>query len=226
MILNGNEIKAFAFDMDGTLVCSTWIDYLAWKLLFDDYNIPFHYNEYVKILGVKSSEVIKIKLKVTAGELSDMLERKLKYFKDIVKKTGIETVPYAETFLKEIRNKAFRMALATGARREKFDFVFQNIKFASYFDAFVTGDDVKLGKPDPEIFIKAAKKLGILPSQMVVIEDARNGVQAAKRAGCKCIAITTTTAREDLSDADLIIDSYQALHIEEIMRSIFPKSSH
>lgn len=222
-LVSNYTIKAFIFDMDGTVVNSTWEDYLAWMKLFDQYKIPFTYDEYIGVLGVKSAEVIQMKLGVTPEVLIKLLSQKLEYFKEIIRENGIKAFPYIEDLLIDIRKNNFKIALATGARRDKFNLVFEKIKLGTYFDENITGDEVILGKPNPEIFIKAANKLGLSPSEVVVFEDAENGVQAAKNAGCKCIAITTTTPREKLIDADLIIDSYKSINSENVLRNIFYK---
>ena len=94
--------------------------------------------------------------------------------------------------------------------------VLQLTNLESYFDLFVSGDLVQHSKPAPDIFLYAAKKLDISPEDCVVIEDAASGVKAAKNAGMKCVAITTTHTAELLEEADLVIDSYENLGIETL----------
>ena len=90
----------------------------------------------------------------------------------------------------------------------------------NYFDALVTGDEVSKGKPDAEIFLKATEKLRVLPAECVVVEDAENGVIAAKNANMICIAITTTTGRKNLKAADIIIDSFENLDVHEVLKKL------
>ena len=93
----------------------------------------------------------------------------------------------------------------------------EKFKVADYFDVIVSGDDVKRGKPDPETYLIAVKKLGIRPSQAVVLEDATNGIAAAKAAGCFCIAIKNPyTPKQDLSRADLALDSLADLSLKHL----------
>jgi beta-phosphoglucomutase-like phosphatase (HAD superfamily) len=91
---------------------------------------------------------------------------------------------------------------------------------ADYFDVFVVGEDVENGKPAPDTFLKAAEKLSLPPECCVVVEDAVAGVQAAKSADMRVIALTTTRPREDLTHADLIIDSLADLKPDDFINLI------
>jgi HAD superfamily hydrolase (TIGR01509 family) len=206
------RISAFIFDMDGTLLESTKIDYNAWVMLFGEYGSDFvSFDEYRKLLGVKSIDIIKEYLTLEGDGLDMALKKRLQFIKDIIEEEGLMAVPYAEQFLIDAKNASFKMALATGARQEKMETVLGKVGLGKYFDVIVTGDDVRKGKPDPALFLEAAKRLGIEPSQAIVVEDAENGISAAKNAGMKSIAITTTTPAEELMQADLIINSYKGL---------------
>ena len=89
---------------------------------------------------------------------------------------------------------------------------------------YVNGSDVKNKKPHPELFLVAAERMGIQPVNCVVIEDAPNGVQAAKAAGAKCIAVTNSTNAENLTEADLVCDSLEQLNLE-IIKNLTDKNT-
>jgi beta-phosphoglucomutase-like phosphatase (HAD superfamily) len=108
------------------------------------------------------------------------------------------------------------MALATSSRKMKMKLVMEKLDFLQYFDAIVTGEEVHHSKPAPDIFLLAAKKLDLSTQDCLVIEDAASGVTAAKSAGMKCIAITTTHKEEDLEHADLIIHSFKEINFEQL----------
>lgn len=221
------KVRAFIFDMDGTLVDSTRIDYDAWVRLFNDHNKEFaSYDEYRKLLGVKSSDVLKKYLDLDDNELEKALEKRLEYVKELYDKRGLAPVPHAEEFLKRLKSSSYKLALATGARRDKFEAVLEQVDISVYFDAIVTGDDVHTGKPDPALFLEAAKRLGVPPGEAIVFEDAENGVQAAREAGMYCVAITTTTPRERLKDADLIIDSYKDIDADDLVKKLSNKAEY
>ena len=211
------SIKAIIFDMDGTVIDSTESDYMAWKRIFAEYNTDIAYDEYVKVLGVKSDEILQRFLSLDGEELHKALKRKLHYFNQIIEEQGLASIPHVENFLKQLKDSSLRVALATGARKEKSDYVLDKVNLKRYFETFTTAEDIRNGKPHPEIFLKAAARMNVSPSQCIVVEDAENGVKAAKNAGMHCVAITTTTNRDILKDADLIIDSFRDISIAALL---------
>jgi len=196
-------------DMDGTLIESTEADFLAWKWLFADYNRSFTFQEYMPLLGIKSADVIQARLDLQGDELKNALQRKMNYFKEVVANNGIRTVPFAEAFLKSLKNYHVQIALATSSRREKMGLLMEKVGLLKYFDVIITGEEVQRGKPAPDIFIHAARTMLLNADKCVVIEDAVNGVAAAKNAGMKCIAITTTHSADQLRQADMVIDTFE-----------------
>jgi beta-phosphoglucomutase family hydrolase len=201
-------IKAAIFDMDGTVIDSTESDYLAWKKILEDYKIELSFREYLNVLGAKGSEIVNRYLDLDTSETRHLLDQKEEYFKSLVNEKGLRSIQGVESLLNEIKGLNVKTSLATGAGKEKLDFIFQKVNLRNYFDVVITADDTKVGKPDPEVFLTAAIKLNTLPSDCVVFEDAKNGVKAAKNGGMKCVAIVTTHHPNELQEADLIIKSY------------------
>lgn len=115
--------------------------------------------------------------------------------------------PSTLPMLKKLKADGHTLALASSADQIKID---ANLKTAKIdpqiFSAIISGDDVELKKPHPDIYLAAAKAIGAKPEDCIVVEDALNGIEAAHAAGMKCIAVTTSFKREQLSDADFIID--------------------
>ncbi len=114
----------------------------------------------------------------------------------------------------------FRLAIATSATVELSRAILESAKVPYQKMVYVTGSEITRKKPDPELFLTAASRMGIEPAHCVVIEDAPSGVQAAKAAGAKCIAVTNTTNAENLSEADLICDSLVSVDLETIKKLI------
>ena len=205
--------------MDGTLIETTEADFLAWKRVFADYHKQLAFEEYFPLIGMKSSMVVKSRLSLDEDETKKALSQKMKYFSEIVTERGIQVVPHAIKFLKQLKAEHLKIALATSSRQEKLKLVLQLTDLAPYFDEIITGDLVQKSKPAPDIFLKAAEKLKLKPEECVVIEDAVSGVKAAKNAGMKCVAITTTHTEELLNQADLVVDSYEHLDLQKIYAS-------
>jgi len=217
------HIKGAIFDMDGTLIETTEADYLAWKSVFADYHKELSFEDYFPLIGMKSAIVVQSRLSLDEKETKKALSQKMKYFSEIVTEKGIQVVPYAIKFLKQLEAENLKIALATSSRQEKMKLVLQLTNLTPYFDVIVTGDLVHKSKPAPDIFLKAAEKLQLKPEDCLVIEDAANGVKAAKNAGMKCVAITTTHTKELLQQADMVITSYEDLDLQKIYTELQKK---
>lgn len=216
--------KGVIFDMDGTLLESTEADYRAWEKVFNDYNQELPYEKYVPMLGVKSADVIKNAIGFKdEQDVKRILKEKFDYFVEYINEHPIKPVVAAETFLKSLAHYPVKVALATSSRKEKMQMVLNQLNFLQYFEVIVTGDEVANSKPAPDIFLLAAKRLGLEAADCMVVEDGPVGVAAAKSANMKCLAITETHEAEKLSQADVIIDTYHEADFREICERLMSK---
>jgi beta-phosphoglucomutase family hydrolase len=213
------SVQAVIFDMDGTVVDTTELEYKAWSRMMREQGVEFTHEEYIKVLGAKGSEIVKKHLDWDEDAIQEILQNKEKYFKELVAQHGLELIPGVEKVLQDIQQIPLKMALATGASRKKLEFVLEQLPIGQYFDAMITADDTQTGKPDPEVFLNAAKKLGVPPDSCIVMEDARNGAQAAKKGHMICIAITTTRGKDQLPEADLVVNRYEELDIRDFVEN-------
>jgi len=137
---------------------------------------------------------------------------------------NLDQIPLVENVLDlmaSLRNIGCKLALASSNNEKAVEAVKNKFGLAKYIEVFINGTAVSKGKPHPEIFLTAAKLLGLKPEDCLVIEDSRNGVQAAKAAGMRCIGFQNKNSGEqDLSEADLIVSSYKDLTIETL-RNLF-----
>ena len=121
-----------------------------------------------------------------------------------------------------LAHNEFRLAIATSSTREKSEAVLQSAGIPYERMVYITGSDVTHKKPHPELFATSAQRLKIPPSSCVVIEDAPNGVEAARAAGCKSIAVTNSTSAEKLSLADRVVPGLSEIAIEDVMVMLSP----
>ncbi len=119
-------------------------------------------------------------------------------------------------FLEELRTKNIARAVATSAPPENVEFTLQETNTAQYFDIILDGSSVENSKPHPEIYLKTAETLDYAPESCIVIEDSLSGVESARRAGSRVIAITTTHSRNEISDVDLIIGNFHDLSVNRL----------
>lgn len=121
-------------------------------------------------------------------------------------KEGVEAVRHVIEFIEDASNAGARMAVVTGAPRKEAKHFLELFDIADHFSQIITGEDITLSKPHPEGYLKAAAMLQVAPEDCVVIEDAPNGVKAAKRAGMRCIAVMTSHDPVDLYEADWVVE--------------------
>ena len=183
-------------------------------------------------LGRGAEEYVKAGAKVHGLELTEEQIKKTtqvrqEYFLKILSQEPLPPFPgVLELMDKAMKEKNFRLAIATSGTLEKSRAVLEAANVPYRKMVYINGDHVKNKKPDPELFLLAAERMGIEPADCVVIEDAPNGVQAAKAAGAKCIAVTNSTNAENLSKADLVCESLEQINLDVIkmliQKNIYP----
>lgn len=219
------EPIAFIFDMDGTMIDNMRFHTQAWLRFLDNSGISMTAEEMEHQNHGKIEEIIR---RIFGNHLSDtevkeLGERKESLYRQMYH-PHLHPIAGLETFLKNARTLNIPMAIATSAGQANLDFTINGLGFASYFDAFVGGDDVKQGKPHPETFLLAAQHLNVEPKQCIVFEDTIAGIKAAENAGMKAIAITTIPSQAFASPVVLqVIPNYTSIepaslisHLQEL----------
>lgn len=199
-------IKAVIFDLDGVIVDTAHYHYLAWKRLAKElgFDLTLEQNELLK--GVSRMRSLEIILDLGGIELSEaekerIAHKKNGWFVEYVNEMKPEEIfPGVKELLKSIRSKGLKMGLASSSKNAHAVINLLNIE--NEFDAIVDGTMIIHSKPDPEIFLLAASKLGVIPAECVVFEDAEAGVEAALAAGMKCVGVGSP---EQLGKANLVV---------------------
>lgn len=206
------------WDMDGVLVDTGDFHYQAWRELLPEYGIEFSYDLHQETFGRNNASILSLLLreKLTPELLSEISDLKEARFRAAVRGHA-EPLPGVQTWLERLREGKARQGIASSAPVANIDTLIGELGLRDYFDAIVSGADMP-GKPDPTLFLKVARRLGVPPESCVVVEDAVAGVEAAKRAGMKCIAVTTTNQAESLSAADIVVDRLDALPADAFRR--------
>ena len=211
-----NNIKAVIFDMDGVIADTQTIHNETNAEILQSYGIPLSSKDMSKFAGIPNKKTfadlfkkynVNADVDKAVSEKWDLIKEKTKV---------IKAIPGVLDFIQKLYSNKFKMAIASSSPADFIDHVLLSLKIKDFFTIIINGDEVKKGKPSPDIFLKAAKKLKVKPLDCLVFEDAPAGIQAAKNAGMKCIAITTAHKKEDLSRADKIIDSFSELTIENL----------
>lgn len=160
-------------------------------------------------------------LELTAEQLTQAVNARQENFLDILKKESLPAYPgVLELINAALADENFSVAIATSSTREKSEAVLQSAKIPYERMVYVTGEQVTNKKPHPELFQHAAELLVVPASRCVVIEDAPNGVQSAKAADAKCIAVTNSVTAENLKQADLIVNSLTEVDISVLKEMV------
>ncbi|PWY57060.1 HAD family phosphatase [Legionella qingyii] len=212
---------AIIFDFDGVILDSEPIHYEACCYVLKSLGISIDYSEYMeKYLGLADKDMFPKLLhnegiKISDVETKRLIQQKAEvYIKIINTRNTLPLIVDFEQFIFKIASKINKIAICSGSNRDEISAVLSRVregKLHEYFDAIVTIEDVQSGKPSPEGYLLAAKRLNVIPSRCLVIEDTLHGIKAAKAAGMQVIGLTTTYDRHQFLIADQVITGYRQL---------------
>jgi len=212
-------IRGVLFDMDGVLADSEQYICKAAIMMFAEYGLTVKPIDFKPFVGTGENRYIggvaeKYGLEV---DIVKVKARTYEIYKSIIR-GNLKPLPGAGEMVNRCRNMGLRLALATSADTVKMEANLLEIGIpASTFNAIITGLDVENKKPAPDIYIKAAERIGLKPEECLVVEDAVSGIKAAKSAGCRCLAVTTSFDRTLLYEADWIIENLENVPREALI---------
>ncbi|MCH2133322.1 MAG: HAD family phosphatase [Phycisphaerales bacterium] len=219
--------NAAIFDLDGTLVDTYEAHFAAWRDLSEAIGHDLAESEFAKQFGRTNDPIIR-ELFEMAGrgtpsedEIAELADRKEADFRGIVEHDFPE-MPGATHLVTALQAAGWKLAAGTSAPLANADMFQERLGCGQCFDVMVTGDDVTHGKPDPEVFLLAAQRLGVRPNECVVIEDAGAGVEAARRGGMASVGFCSRgRTREELAAADLVIGDLSELTPDRLSELIY-----
>lgn len=217
-------IQGFIFDLDGVLVDTPDIHYKAWKKLTDLLDIGFTRNEYENLKGLGRTmsfqQILKWNNKVvTSFEFDTFLQQKNSWYLNLISENGNEIVlPGVDTFLKESEKQGLRLAVGSASKNARM--ILEQTGLTHYFEVIFTGNQTSNFKPHPEVFHKVAEYLEISPEELVVFEDSKAGVEAAKSGGFKCVGIGESSF---LKRANLVLNGLDAIHPSQVLEKLNSK---
>jgi beta-phosphoglucomutase len=217
-----NEPRAVLWDLDGVLADTGEFHFQSWMSTLPVYGIPFTPEMFQTIFGMNNKGILTTLLGHPPEDelLMEISERKEHNFRTAIR-GKVDPLPGVKVWLERFKQMGFLQAVASSAPPENIDALVDELKIRAYFGALISGFDLP-GKPDPAVFLKAARELQVPAERCLVIEDAVAGVRAAVSAGMKCVAVTTTNPADLLSDADIVVDHLKALKPEAIERLLPP----
>ena len=210
---------AALFDMDGVIVHTNPYHKKAFKIFLDKHNVSLTDKELKEhIYGRINAEIFPYIFKddYTPEKGKQWADEKEAIFRDLYKEDA-KPVDGLIRFLEELKENNIPAAVGTSAPVENLDFIMDTLDLRSYFEIFLHSADVSTGKPDPEIYLKAAEKLDAAPEMCVVFEDSIAGVKAGLNARMKVVGVGTTHTADELKGADLVIEDFEGLTVEQVL---------
>jgi HAD superfamily hydrolase (TIGR01509 family) len=214
--------RGVLWDLDGTLVDSEEFHWLAWRDTMRPEGVELTYEQFLASFGQRNDRILPAWLgaDVDAARVQRIGDDKEAEYRRLAETRGLTPLPGVREWLSALRASGWKQAIASSAPRANVGMMLRVAGLEGYFDATVSADDVTIGKPDPQIFLKAAEKLGIPPARCVVVEDAAAGVEGARRAGMRSIGVT----KNGRLDADLFVDSLSDLPPDAFDRLLRPSA--
>jgi beta-phosphoglucomutase len=210
--------KAVIFDLDGVIVTTDEFHYQAWKQISEEENLHFNRDINEKLRGVSRSESLKIIIKFSKKDYSEfeqeqLTERKNDIYKKLLKTISAKDIlPGVYPLITKLKEQGIKIAIGSSSKNAKY--ILEKIGLLNLFDAVVDGTDIKRSKPDSEVFLLAAERLGVKVGECVVVEDAEAGIDAALAAGMKAVGVGSALSYPGTELGSL---SLEQMNINEIL---------
>jgi len=209
------------FDWDGVIINSAAQHELSWERLAKECGRTLPEDHFKRGFGMKNEVIIPELLGWTSVpvEIRILSLRKEAIYREVVREQGITALPGVESWLRTLRDAGIACVIASSTHRENITTTLDVLGLGEFFSNIVAAEDVSRGKPDPEVFLTAAKQIGVEPKDAVVFEDALVGIAAAQAAGIRVVAVASTEPKDKLAHADWVVDRMDELSVEQLWES-------
>lgn len=203
---------AVLWDLDGTLLDSEEYHWQSWRDTMAALGRPITRDRFLATFGLRNDEILPrwLGAGATLQEIARVSIEKEELYRKLLREGGVGPLPGAAEWVRKLHTGGWKQAIASSAPKKNVDVVLEVLRLGSFFQAVVSAEDVTQGKPDPQVFLIAAKRLEIQPACCIVVEDAPAGVEAARRAGMRSIGVR----RDGALSADLVVKSLADLPAE------------
>lgn len=197
------------WDLDGTLVDSADLHWRSWRETLAREHVEITYERFLDSFGQKNDGILRRWLgpAATPERIARIDREKESAYRRLVEEVGLTPLPGAADWVRRLRASGWKQAIASSAPRENVTVMLRALGVERELDAIVAAEDVTAGKPDSQVFLRAAERLGLPPDRCIVVEDAAAGVEAARRAGMRSIGVS----RDASLPADLAVSSLAEL---------------
>jgi HAD superfamily hydrolase (TIGR01509 family) len=215
-------IQAVIFDMDGLMIDSESLHKEAWQVTLRHFGYELDEALFAQLVGLRTREdAVLLREHFRLPVMAEVLARQRNDLFLASLPGRVKPMPGLRELIAQVRVRRLRSAVATSGERRYVDAVMRELNLGGVFDAIAVAEDVERGKPAPDVYLLAARRLGLPPAQCLALEDAPNGVLAAKAAGMRCVVVPNEITRSlDLSAADARLPSLLAVrrNLETLIR--------
>ena len=206
-----NKTCGVLWDLDGTVIDSAEQHYAAWRDTLAERGREHPREEFARFFGRRNDVILREMFgdDLAPGEAARIADDKEKRYRRLVRAGGVEPLPGVMDWLNRLKEQGFRQALATMAPAANVEVVIEVLGLHSLLDATAAAEDVASGKPAPDIFLEAARRLGVPPARCVVVEDAPAGLEGARRAGMRSVGVLSD--HHPRLEADAVVPTLAAL---------------
>src|SRR5271169_1385643 len=202
--------RAVLWDMDGTLIDSEQLHWISWRDTLANEGITITREQFLASFGQRNDSIIPrwLGAAATPERIERISKAKEELYRQMVRRDGMSAEPGVIAWLHRLRNEGWLQAIASAAPRANIDAVLETLSATHIFQGIVSAEDVHRGKPDPEVYLTAASRVGVPPDRCIVVEDAVAGVQGARSAGMKSIGVSHNGKQ---LPADVVVQSLDLL---------------
>jgi HAD superfamily hydrolase (TIGR01509 family) len=214
-------VRAALWDLDGTLADSRHYHWRAWRDTMARHGIALTESQFASSFGQRNDAILTnwLGAAATPDRIREIGDAKEALYRTLMEREGIVPLPGAAEWVRRLHADGWRQAIASSAPRLNVELMVRMLGFQPYIEGIVSADDVRQGKPDPEVFLTAAAQLDVLPDACVVIEDAAAGIEAARRGGMRSIGVGSGP----LQAADVVVPSLAELRYDAFDRLVPPR---
>jgi HAD superfamily hydrolase (TIGR01509 family) len=209
--------RAVLWDMDGTLIDSEELHWKSWQLTMQDEGITITREQFLSSFGQRNDTIIPqwLGAGATPERVARIGDAKETLYRELVRRDGISPLPGVANWLNGLHQQGWQQAIASAAPRANIETVLEALSAAHMFQAIVSAEDVHRGKPDPEVYLIAAARVGTPPEHSIVVEDAVAGVEGARAAGMRSIGVSHNGKH---LPADVVVQSLDLLDADAFDR--------
>ena len=220
-----DESIGVIFDWDGVIIDSHNQHEQSWQKLAEENNKALPINFFKETFGMRNESIIPNHFgdwidNSKENQVQDIANRKEQIYREIIIESGIDPLPGVTQLLATLKEENIRCSIGSSTPTKNIETVISMIGLSDHFNAITAAEDVKNGKPDPEVFLTAAKKINVNPEKCIVVEDAHVGIEAGLAAKMRVIAVATTHQLDQLGRAHHAVESLEQVKIRDLYELI------